>query len=147
MSNKREWNNCFIKNNQEILMDLPFFALQEQPGNSRAWYNSSYAMAAKPIKSLGLHYSMITFLIMTDIPWLLSQLKLWNCVIQVLIVYVTRRFDVGELKGQPSEIFLLPRPKCNTPGGGGGHLSEVGRVLITTTATTTSFSHVLLRLY
>ena len=30
---------------------------------SRAWYNGSYTMAAKPIKSLELHYIMIQFLI------------------------------------------------------------------------------------
>ena len=29
---------------------------------SRPWYNSSYTMAAKPIKSLELHYTMIQFL-------------------------------------------------------------------------------------
>ena len=29
-SNKREWNNCFIKNNREILLYLADFALQEQ---------------------------------------------------------------------------------------------------------------------
>ena len=28
--NKRECNNCFIKNNQEMLLDLADFALQEQ---------------------------------------------------------------------------------------------------------------------
>ena len=28
--NKREWNNCFIKNNKKILLDFPGFALQEQ---------------------------------------------------------------------------------------------------------------------
>ena len=45
------------------------FALQEQlEGNlmvsiSRVWYNCSYTMAAKPIKSLELHYTMIQFLI------------------------------------------------------------------------------------
>ena len=31
ISNKREWNNCFIKNNQELLLDLADFALKEQP--------------------------------------------------------------------------------------------------------------------
>ena len=31
---------------------------------SGPWYNSSYTMAAKPIKSLELHYTMIQFLIM-----------------------------------------------------------------------------------
>ena len=30
---------------------------------SRAWYNGSYTMAAKPIKFLELHYTMIGFLI------------------------------------------------------------------------------------
>ena len=30
---------------------------------SRAWYNCSYTMAAKPIKTLYLHYTMIQFLI------------------------------------------------------------------------------------
>ena len=69
ISNKREWNNCFIKNNREILLDLADFALQEQPEDnlmvaiSRACYNGSYTMAAKPIKSLELHYTMIQFLI------------------------------------------------------------------------------------
>ena len=70
ISSKREWNNCFITNNQEVLLDLADFALQEQPEDnflmfaiSRAWYNGSYIMAAKPIKSLELHYTMIQFLI------------------------------------------------------------------------------------
>ena len=61
ISNKRKWNNCFIKKNQEILLDLTDFTVQEQPeGNlmvaiSRPWYNGSYTMAAEPIKSLELH--------------------------------------------------------------------------------------------
>ena len=71
ISNKREWNNCFIKNNQETLLAFADFALQEQLEEnlmvsiSRAWYNGSYTMAAKPIKSLELHYTMIQFLIIT----------------------------------------------------------------------------------
>ena len=59
ISNKREWNNCFVKNNQEILLDLADFALQEQTEDnlivstiSRAWYSGLYAMAAKSIESL-----------------------------------------------------------------------------------------------
>ena len=69
ISNKREWNNCFIKNNQEILLDRADFALQEQPENnlkfaiSWTWYHASYTMAAQPIKYLELHYTMIKFLI------------------------------------------------------------------------------------
>ena len=33
ISNKRQWNKnyCFIKNNQELLLDLADFALQELP--------------------------------------------------------------------------------------------------------------------
>ena len=56
LSNNHECNNCLIRNNQEMLLDLADFALQEQPENnlmvaiSRAWYNGSYTMAAKPIK-------------------------------------------------------------------------------------------------
>ena len=48
ISNKREWNNCFIKNNQEIFLDLVDFALQERAEDNlmvaipRAWYNGSY---------------------------------------------------------------------------------------------------------
>ena len=33
---------------------------------SRPWYNGSDTMAAKPIKSLELHYTMIQFLIKKD---------------------------------------------------------------------------------
>ena len=62
-------NYCFITNSQEILVDLADFTLQERPeGNLmvtiyRAWYNGSYTMVAKPIKSLELHYTMMQFLI------------------------------------------------------------------------------------
>ena len=58
MSNKREWNNSFIKTNQEILLYLADFAFQEEPEDnvmvaiSRALYNGSYTMTAKLIKSL-----------------------------------------------------------------------------------------------
>ena len=39
---------------------------------SRTWYNGSNTMAAKPIKTLELYYTMIQFLVMADIPWVLS---------------------------------------------------------------------------
>ena len=39
---------------------------------SWAWYNGSYTMAAKPIKSLELHYTMIQFLITSVIYFQLS---------------------------------------------------------------------------
>ena len=34
---------------------------------SRPWYNGSYTMAAKPIKSLELHYTMLQFLIIGNV--------------------------------------------------------------------------------
>ena len=58
-----------LKINQEILLDFAHFALQEQLeynlmfAISRAWYNGSYTMAAKPIKSVELHYTMIQVVI------------------------------------------------------------------------------------
>ena len=68
ISNKREWKNCFIKNNQEILLDLAYFALQEQPeDNFMVTFLGAYTMAAKPIKSLELHYTMIQFLITVNV--------------------------------------------------------------------------------
>ena len=69
ISNKHEWNNCFIKNHQQILLDFADFTwLEQSEGNlmdaiSRVWYNGSYTIAAKPIKTLELHYTMIQFLI------------------------------------------------------------------------------------
>ena len=55
-----------------MLIDLADFALQEQAEDklmvaiSRPWYNGSYTMAAKPIKTLELHYTMIQFLIIDN---------------------------------------------------------------------------------
>ena len=69
ISNKREWNNCFIKNHQQILLDFADFPWLEQPEDNlmdaipRIWYNGSYTIAAKPIKTLELNYTMIQFLI------------------------------------------------------------------------------------
>ena len=53
--------------------NLADFALQEQQGDhfivaiSPAWYNGSYTIPAKPIKSLDLHSTMIQFLIIAMI--------------------------------------------------------------------------------
>ena len=63
ISNKHKWNNCFIKYNQEILLGLADFTLQERPEDYlmvaifRAWYNSSHSV----------HYTIIQFLIIVDI--------------------------------------------------------------------------------
>ena len=57
----------FIKNNEETLLYLAAFALQEhEPEDnlmvafSRPWYNGSHTLAAKPIRALELQYPMIT---------------------------------------------------------------------------------------
>ena len=71
-------------NYQQILLDFADFAWLEQPeGNSmnavsRVWYNGSYTIAAKPIKTLELHYSMIQFLINPDKILLVSILYIKN---------------------------------------------------------------------
>ena len=71
ISNLRKCDNGFIKNSQEILLDLADFALQEQREDnlivavSLTWYNGSYTMVAEPIKYLELHYSMTQFLVKT----------------------------------------------------------------------------------
>ena len=62
----------FIKNNQETLLDLADFAPRKGLEDnlmviiSRAWYNGSYMVAAKPIKSLELHDTMIQSLLKVD---------------------------------------------------------------------------------
>ena len=39
----------------------------------RSWYNGSYTMMAKPMKTLGLHYLMIQFLIIDIIKsWIIG---------------------------------------------------------------------------
>ena len=73
ISNKRESNNCFIKNHQQILLDFADFVWLEQPEGrlmdaiSGVWYNGSYTIVAKPIKTLELLCTMIQFLINIDI--------------------------------------------------------------------------------
>ena len=61
ISNKRKWNNCFIKNNQEILLDLADFAVQEEPADN-------------------LMVAILGHGIMADIPWPLSQSNPSNCI-------------------------------------------------------------------
>ena len=69
ISNKLKWNNCFIKNNQDVLLDLTDFALQEQTEDnlmvtiSWAWFNGSYTVVAKPVKYLKLHYTNLKYFI------------------------------------------------------------------------------------
>ena len=51
-----------------MMLDLADFTLQGDNlmvAIALAWYNGSYAMAAKPIKVLELHYVIIKFLIKT----------------------------------------------------------------------------------
>ena len=61
------------------MLDFANFASLDQPeGNlmdaiSRVRYNGSYTIAAKPIKTLELHYTMIQFLMMYVIPHMTSE--------------------------------------------------------------------------
>ena len=62
-----------------MVLYLADFALQKQPEHSLivaiswAWYNGSYTMAAKPIKSLEMHYTMIQFLIKANVSLKMSM--------------------------------------------------------------------------
>ena len=71
----------FIKNAHKISRILPDFIWKNNRFSAcfwlwadaysyqiwRAWYDDSYTMMAKPIRALELHYSMIQFLIITNI--------------------------------------------------------------------------------
>ena len=48
---------------------------------SRAWYNGSYTVAAKPIKSLELHYTMIPCFFCNNIRPVLSDLTRLTIII------------------------------------------------------------------
>ena len=69
-----------------MLLDLADFALQKHlqddlmVTNFRVWYNSSHTMAAKPIKSLELDYTMILFLLICVSPSTSAALerKVWR---------------------------------------------------------------------
>ena len=76
ISNKRERNNCCIKNAHKTSRILPdhicknnrfsayflFWADAYSYHNWRAWYNGSHTMMAKPIRALELYYPMIQLL-------------------------------------------------------------------------------------
>ena len=71
ISNKGEWNNCCIKNVPKIIEQTELKKKKNASKNHayahhifRAWYNGSYTMMAKPMKTVELHYPMIQFLIM-----------------------------------------------------------------------------------
>ena len=64
---------------REILLDLADFPLQPEDNLmvaiSRTWYNGSYTMTGKPIKSLELHYTMIQLLEISGIAYLIFSLS------------------------------------------------------------------------
>ena len=62
ISNKHEWINCFIKNNQEMLLDLAYFTLEEQPKDNFKWLSfvehgkkAHIPWPHRPIRTLKLH--------------------------------------------------------------------------------------------
>ena len=60
-SNKREWNNCFIKNNHEILLDLAVFAFQEQPKDNLMAAISPACYNGYQISGSALHNASSSF--------------------------------------------------------------------------------------
>ena len=77
ISNKREWNNWFIKNAHNISRILPNFISKNNRFSAgfefwadeysyhiwTACYDGSYTMMTEPIRALELHYATIQFLI------------------------------------------------------------------------------------
>ena len=77
ISNKREWNNWFIKNAHNISRILPNFISKNNRFSAgfefwadeysyhiwTACYDGWYTMMAEPIRALELHYATIQFLI------------------------------------------------------------------------------------
>ena len=54
---------------------------------SRAWYNGSYTMAAKPIKTLELHYTMIQFLINGIVSHCIVLYRtVWCCIVYIALI-------------------------------------------------------------
>ena len=88
-----------------MLLDFVDFAWLEQPeGNlmdalSRIWCNGSYTIAAKPIKTLELHYTMIQFLINLHIlspRWKLCERKVTQYKRTVFLCYfLSKNFSVA----------------------------------------------------
>ena len=72
ISNKREWNNnSFNGNDKKILLDLISLCKNNQKTIKWPlfiWHNGSYTMAAKPIKSLELDYTMIQLIWFSLLP-------------------------------------------------------------------------------
>ena len=60
---------------------------------SRPWYNGSYTMAVKPIKSLELYYTMIQFLIIPIILVKISQ-------------FMTTRFTATDTNSGPATKYF-----------------------------------------
>ena len=118
ISNRREWNNCFIKNHQQILLDFADFAWLEQPeGNlmdaiSRVWYNGSYTIAAKPIKTLELHYTVIQFLINRLIIWLAPRAGKMNQILRCYWLPERARWSYLARSGLPVVSRRKMSPKA-----------------------------------
>ena len=103
------------------MLDLADFALQEQPEHSlmvaisRAWYNGSYTMAAKPIKSLEMHYTMIQFLIIGNIKTTVQNRSTHIKMTDVFFQSVTQAYSEIETPSSPnrSRTYELPITTVN----------------------------------
>ena len=86
------------------MLDFADCALQEQlednlmVSTSRSWYNGSYTMAAKSIKSLELHYTIIQFLII--------GVSLHLLTLQPLLLTMNVQLPLGRGVG-PLSVFTV----------------------------------------
>ena len=95
ISNKREWNNCFIKNAPKY-RKLDYNKTKRPNKNHayarhfcRSWYNGSFTVMSKPMKTLELHYPMIQFLITTDI---------FRLTLQYILLHPNEATSAGSLR-------------------------------------------------
>ena len=66
---------------------------------SRVWYDGSYTIAAKPIKTLELHYTMIQFLIIPNIH-LYSLTSGWALDNRILYFLLVQGTEISRWKYQ-----------------------------------------------
>ena len=87
---QREWNNCFIKNNQDILLGLTNFIVQGRPEDN-------------------LMATVSRYCIMADIPRPLGQSKPWNYIIQLQLNLSTTATLGTVESGRCGEVAVMER--------------------------------------
>ena len=73
-----------------------------------SWYNGSYTMMAKPIKTLELHYPMIQFLIKPDIPTLSWHIQTLNAACLRFAGFIADGRKGTPMEWEEANICLTP---------------------------------------